>query len=172
MVFSALGFDYHFAQNAGLPDTVYRKQVSGSPDPAFPHRPMRISTSSRRISILTAMGMLLLACAVFAWGLQYKMSLYGPVNGISHSTPEAKLLSEKERPASQQEKASIRPAFPQPQTTMLPALLLIAAVAICLPHSATLWMRTASMQVALIQHRRAHLNYFSFRPPPDSLSFN
>jgi len=116
------------------------------------------------------MGILLLSCAVFGWGLHYKMSLYCPVNGLSHSTPEAKLLSEKERPASQQDRASIRPAFTQTQTSMLFALLLIAALAMDLLKSATLWMRTPSMQVAWSQQQRAHLNYFSFRPPPNLLS--
>jgi hypothetical protein len=131
---------------------------------------MRINSTSRRISILTVMGILLLSCAVFGWGLQYKMSLYGPVNGLSHSTPKAKLLSEKERPAFQRNKASIRPAFTQLQTLMISALLLIAALAMDLCHAATQWMRTASMQVAWSRQQRAHLNYFSFRPPPDLLS--
>jgi hypothetical protein len=131
---------------------------------------MRINRTSRRISILTAMGILLLVCAVFGWGLQYKMSLYCPVNGLSHSAPEAKLLSEKERPASQQDKASFRPAFTQPHPSMFFALLLIDALAMDLCQAATLWMRTANMQVAWSQHQRTHLNYFSFRPPPASLS--
>jgi hypothetical protein len=50
------------------------------------------------------------------------------------------------------------------------ALLLIAALAMDLCQAATLWMRTANMQVAWSQHPRTHLNYFSFRPPPASLS--
>jgi hypothetical protein len=133
------------------------------------HRLMRINNTSRRISILTAMGMLLLACAVFGWGLQYKMSLYGPLSGLSHSTPEAKLLSEKERPASRQDNASIRPAFTQPQTSMLPALLLIAILAMRLRHLVMKWMQAASVQTASRHQRRAYLNYFSFRPPPASI---
>lgn len=42
---------------------------------------------------------LMLTFAVSSWGLQYKLSLYHSP-GVRHSVPEAKLLSEKERPAS------------------------------------------------------------------------
>lgn len=38
-----------------------------------------------------------LAIAVFAWGLQYKLSLYDPPHSISHQIPEAKLLSRNEQ---------------------------------------------------------------------------
>lgn len=38
-----------------------------------------------------------LAIAVFAWGLQYKLSLYDPPHSTSHEIPEAKLLSRDEQ---------------------------------------------------------------------------
>jgi len=38
-----------------------------------------------------------LAIAVFAWGLQYKLSLYDPPHSNSHGMPEAKLLSRNEQ---------------------------------------------------------------------------
>jgi hypothetical protein len=38
-----------------------------------------------------------LAIAVFAWGLQYKLSLYDPPHSTSHQIPEAKLLSRDEQ---------------------------------------------------------------------------
>jgi protein-S-isoprenylcysteine O-methyltransferase Ste14 len=53
---------------------------------------------------------------------------------------------------------------------MLYALLLIAVLAMILRYLAMKWMRTASVQAASRQQRRAHLNYFSFRPPPASIS--
>ena len=40
--------------------------------------------------------------AVFGWGLQYKLSLYQGKDSISHLAPEAKLLSQKERPTAAQ----------------------------------------------------------------------
>ena len=38
-----------------------------------------------------------LAISVFAWGLQYKLSLYDPPHCSSHEIPEAKLLSRNEQ---------------------------------------------------------------------------
>ena len=38
-----------------------------------------------------------LAISVFAWGLQYKLSLYDPPHSTSHEIPEAKLLSRNEQ---------------------------------------------------------------------------
>jgi hypothetical protein len=130
---------------------------------------MRVSITNRRISTLAAMGVLILACAVFGWGLQYKMSLYGPINGLSTSTPHAKLLSQKERRISNPDEVSIRSASVQPQSSMLYALILFAVLATCLRHSAMKWMQNAGVQAVSRQQQRAHLNYFSFRPPPASI---
>jgi len=62
-------------------DTRCKLSVSGLPDPFVVHRLMRINRTSRRVPPLSAMGIFLLACAVFGWGLQYKMSLYNQANG-------------------------------------------------------------------------------------------
>lgn len=45
-------------------------------------------------------GLVLLGCAVFAWGLRYKLSLYQPPHTASRHMPEAKLLTGKERGVS------------------------------------------------------------------------
>ncbi len=42
--------------------------------------------------------MLLLAIAVFGWGLHYKLTLYQQGAEVRVSEPAAKLLSERERP--------------------------------------------------------------------------
>jgi hypothetical protein len=52
--------------------------------------------------VLLPLGLLMLSMAVFGWGLQYKLSLYKSKDSISHIAPEAKLLSQKERPAAVQ----------------------------------------------------------------------
>ena len=67
----------------------------------------------------------MLSMAVFGWGLQYKLSLYKGKDSISHLAPEAKLLSQKERPATGQAmdaRPTELPAFP-----CLPALLMRGA---------------------------------------------
>jgi hypothetical protein len=130
---------------------------------------MRVSITNRRISTLAAMGVFILACAVFGWGLQYKMSLYGPTNGLSTSIPHAKLLSQKERHISSLDEVSIHSASLQPQSSMFNALLLIAVLAMSLRPLAMKWMQAASVQASSRHQRRAYLNYFSFRPPPASI---
>jgi hypothetical protein len=53
--------------------------------------PSRLSPPSSRSLLLC------LALFVFAWGLQYKLSLYDPPQSQSHCVPAAKLLSKNER---------------------------------------------------------------------------
>jgi hypothetical protein len=68
-------------------------------------------------------GTLVLLLAVFAWGLQYKISLYHQGSGIhSGSAPPAKLLSDAER--LYPEKYSIRsvPSAPRIESTGFHAL--------------------------------------------------
>jgi hypothetical protein len=40
-----------------------------------------------------------LALCVFAWGVQYKLSLYDPPQSASHQMPQAKLLSRQQQTA-------------------------------------------------------------------------
>jgi hypothetical protein len=53
---------------------------------------------------------LLLAVAVFGWGLHSKLSLYHIRARASEATPIAKLLSERERPANTAQHSDIRRA--------------------------------------------------------------
>lgn len=55
------------------------------------------ATTRRRLPAFFVI--LMLTFAVSSWGLQYKLSLYH-TPGVHHSVPEAKLLSQKERPTS------------------------------------------------------------------------
>ena len=54
-------------------------------------------TATRSFNLLGILASLLLAFCVFAWGLQYKLSLYDPPQAASHKIPQAKLLSRNER---------------------------------------------------------------------------
>ena len=51
--------------------------------------------TSRGLRVL-GLALVLLGFCVFAWGLRYKLSLYQPPR-VTHSMPEAKLLSSRER---------------------------------------------------------------------------
>jgi hypothetical protein len=56
---------------------------------------LRLERTTRRN--LPALLLAMLAFAVFAWGLHYKLSLYRSET-VQHRGPEAKLLSQRERP--------------------------------------------------------------------------
>ena len=65
-------------------------------------------STSRRSSLLATAAILGLAACIFAWGLGYKLSLYGPQQPSVHQIPAAKLLSEQERPAPSNRPGSVR----------------------------------------------------------------
>jgi hypothetical protein len=101
------------------------------------------SPGKRRFAFLLPLGLLMLSMAVFGWGLQYKLSLYQAKDSISHLTPEAKLLSQKERPVARlaiDARPAEIPAFP-----LLPALLMVAFTP-GLYQAATRYARTASKE--------------------------
>ncbi len=75
----------------------------------------------------------LLALAVFCWGLHYKLSLYHPVNHQG-STQAAKLLSQRERPDSNLTTATCRVSVrPTRSTLRLASLTLLVRSPLLLP---------------------------------------
>src|SRR5215471_12241846 len=71
-----------------------------------------------------------LALAVFAWGLQYKLSLYDPPQAVSHQIPEAKLLS-KEEQASQHQNPLLEAAdAPKSCYLLIPSIFLLISLAL------------------------------------------
>lgn len=122
---------------------------------------------SRRIYTLNAMGMLLLAIAVFAWGLQYKMSLYNASNSLSASVPHAKLLSQKERPES--DVASIRLDSTRDRSPASYSIFLFASILCAFVAAETVRTRSLPLDKRSRRQRFASLDYFSFRPPPELL---
>lgn len=135
----------------------------------FVHRFMRMRNTTRRITVLTVMGVLVLACAVFGWGLHYKMSLYGAPGTRSASVPHAKLLSQEERPASQRDEALSRPASVQPQPLIFYPIFFVIALGMSLRLTEAMRIWSRDPQAALRRQLRAHSDFFSFRPPPVSI---
>jgi hypothetical protein len=126
----------------------------------------RISAGQRRRAFLLPFSLLMLSMAVFGWGLQYKLSLYKGKNSITHLAPEAKLLSQKERPTAAQA-LSDHPVEP-PSVFQVPALLgmtLIAALAPGLFRAAARYVRTGSTEGSRAPLPPC-LQVFLFRPPP------
>jgi len=120
---------------------------------------------------LLAIGQWLLGLAVLVWGTSYKVSLY-PVPGQNpERIPQAKLLSDEERPRDTQTR-TIEATPPRPSVAFLCTAALIAFAAarpLFLPAILPLALRRRLSPTA----RLRSLTYFFFRPPPASsnLSF-
>jgi hypothetical protein len=123
------------------------------------------ATTRRRLPAFFVI--LTLMFAVSTWGLQYKLSLYHCL-GVRHSVPEAKLLSQKERPVTsghiERLRLSSRP-FPSATHTFLPNS--IAA----LPANAALVALRAREKGDLLREnayalRLRPVSTVSPRPPP------
>jgi hypothetical protein len=62
----------------------------------------------RSFSLVGTLAFLGLAACVFAWGLQYKLSLYDPPQAASHQIPTAKLLTKNEQSSATESPLSVR----------------------------------------------------------------
>jgi hypothetical protein len=103
-----------------------------------------------------------LVISVFTWGLQYKLSLYQGKDAISHQMPEAKLLSQRERPTIDRV-VSVRPS-PLPVFPLFPVLI-IAAVASALFKAAARYAPIGSVERSLPAFPPC-LQAIFLRPPP------
>ena len=107
-----------------------------------------------------------LAFCLFAWGLQYKLSLYDPPQAASHQVPTAKLLSQSEKSRSTESplvvrtRTSTKVIYTAP--TAVVVILLLALGILNPPLSAQRQQRAN----CLWQLRRAHLRAYFVRPPP------
>jgi len=127
---------------------------------------MRLDITSRCTYTIRAVGILIVAFAVFGWGLHYKMSLYASPSSHSTAVPHAKLLSQKERPPASTEAGSTRlESRRQPSSIFYPAVVLAAIVA-GLPIAVPQRMLTRPTVWNARQRQIATTNFFSFRPPP------
>jgi hypothetical protein len=109
--------------------------------------------------VLLPLGFLMLSLAVFGWGLQYKLSLYQSKDSITHQAPVAKLLSQKERPATAQTLDAQSPEVP-----VFTAFVLVAMASL-LRLAATRYLRTGSIERSR-PPRPPCLQALFFRPPP------
>ena len=107
-----------------------------------------------------------LAFAVFAWGLQYKLSLYDPPQAVSHQIPEAKLLS-KEEQASQSRSPLLESAkFAKLLEMVISSIFLLISLALSLLHTPALVGKKWDSETPWRLRCFASLNAFFFRPPP------
>ena len=130
------------------------------------HLTMHLWSRSRLIKALGIQAFLGLAICVFAWGLEYKLSLYDPPQTASHQIPKAKLLSRDEQSSTAESplivrtKTSTRVIYAVSTAVFL--ILLLALSVMNAPESGQ-WEQCASRSWHL---RRAILRTYFVRPPP------
>jgi hypothetical protein len=106
-----------------------------------------------------------LACCVFLWGLQYKLSLYDPPQAASHHVPMAKLLSKNEQSRTQEASA-----YAQPNPAIKALLTLSNVLPVLLFLVSAFNMPVSAFQVAFnhppLKLQQILLENFFVRPPP------
>lgn len=111
-----------------------------------------------------------LAICVFLWGLQYKLSLYDPIQANSHQIPAASLLSKDD--LSSGLTAVLTATRTTPSESVLASLLFSTCLMSLLTFAASglpVWnVLGRSTRVQWRVRAKASLNAFSFRPPPHS----
>lgn len=114
---------------------------------------------------LMSIAALLLAFSVLNWGTEYKASLYNKHKVASHSVLIAKLLSERERPAS----VNLNPGAPSFAQLVVTSLwLFVVPMLLCeagFPRRAMSKDRSSPPDFL-----ESSLSFFFFRPPPISVS--
>ena len=128
---------------------------------------MQRLSAARPFSRLVILGSMGLAFSVFAWGLQYKLSLYEPSQAAFHQILKAKLLSENERsviaecPLAVGTKTFTRVSYTVPAAVFL---FRMPAQSILNPQASSRMEQRTSHPWHI---RRGLLNTLFVRPPPN-----
>jgi len=124
-------------------------------------------SATRPFSLLVILGSVGLAFCVFAWGLEYKLSLYDPPQRASDKVPQAKLLSRNERPGSTGNALVVRTKTSAKISYIVPIaavfLVLLLPLSILSPQSSRQRMQRTS---GVSRLGRGLFNSFFVRPPP------
>ena len=123
-------------------------------------------SANRPFSRLGTLACVALAICLFAWGLQYKLSLYDPPEAASHHVPTAKLLSKNEQSSSTESPLVVRTRTSTKVIYTTPsfvAFILLLVLSIFNPSISGQRQQRAS---GLWNVRRAHLRAHFVRPPP------
>jgi hypothetical protein len=123
--------------------------------------------ATRPFSLWVILGSVGLVFCVFAWGLEYKLSLYDPPQAASDKIPQAKLWSRNERSESTENalvvrtKTSARISYTVPIAAVF--LVLLLPLSILSPQSSEQRMQRTS---GVRRLGRGLFNAFFVRPPP------
>jgi len=106
-----------------------------------------------------------LACCVFLWGLQYKLSLYYPLAATSHHVPMAKLLSKNEQSQTQETSAYTQTKVAT-KALLVPYTLLPFILLVLCAFSLTASSFQATENQPSLELQQALREAFFVRPPP------
>jgi hypothetical protein len=121
--------------------------------------------TNRKLSRSWGLLFTLLACCVFLWGFQYKLSLYDPPQAASHHVPMAKLLSKNEQ-SGMRETSAYTQSKPTIKALVAPVYLLpLALFVLCALGKTKARFRVAVTRPPL-QLRQALQEAFFVLPPP------
>lgn len=123
-------------------------------------------SATRSLNLLGMLASLGLAVCVFAWGLQYKLSLYDSSQGASQRIQQAKLLSRNEQFGIAESPLEVRAKTSTAVSCSLPSAVFFAvflSFGILNPQASGQREERASRSWHL---RRGLFNIFFVRPPP------
>jgi len=115
------------------------------------------------------MTVLLVVFAVFSWGVQYKLSLYDrPAKSIA-AVPQAKLLSQKERPVAVHQPLAVNASD---ALRLVPSYFGILFGLILASSMARILQKFGNSETAefIPLDPGPYLSYFFFRPPPFAMN--
>lgn len=121
----------------------------------------------RLFPFVEALPFLALAICVFAWGLQYKLSLYDPPHAASHQIPQAKLLSRDQ----QTERTEVTLANPlrvvaSSMAAPLSSMLLFALISLFGTIATAFLLISRGVSRLWRLRGQAYLSTLFVRPPP------
>jgi len=128
-----------------------------------------VVSSRKKLAVFSRFTLLFLGLAfcVFSWGLQYKLSLYDPPQAVSHTIPEAKLLS-KDGMSATSENPLIQKASVFDRATRITqfSFLFLFVLALRVEKSALPLRKVTDTNEPWHLCNWAGLCAFFFRPPP------
>ena len=111
------------------------------------------------------MTVILVVFAVFSWGVQYKLSLYHPPVKTVAASPQAKLLSQKERHVAVHEAMTGNVSSDLLRIPRYFCALIGLIAAFSLARTLRKLISTETSEFVPVEACQ-YLSYFSFRPPP------
>lgn len=132
---------------------------------AYSQLEMSMDSAAKRQRRLRLTTIVMLVLALFSWGVEYKISLYDIPAEKSVGVPQAKLLSQKERPTALYEATSNDLTILE-QPVLLFFCALLSGLASLASHSGISAFLSSNLFDTVRRDRQPGFSFFFFRPPP------